>query len=400
MKTIQMQDFRPEMTFPSPVFLDDGGFILTTPAVKVEKSLIKSLRDWGFNSLFTEGDVMGRVLGTDGNAGILQSAIIDQDVKTQQLRSEAKKFYSEALHFTHNIFEGFKKDNHIDLNQLSDFIRRTIDFLKIKKKFLLRFGDFNEVDTKKSYDYHVTHAVKSTFLSLALGMDSIATDGKKIPPHKLIELGISAILHEVGMFRIPPELYDKQGTLSPKEKQLITAHPILGFRMLKTFTFHQDVLLGVLQHHERNDGTGYPQKLKESQISIFAKIISIACSYTAQVSSRPFRTAKDGHRTMIDFIKTSAFQYDRNILETLTGLLSIYPLGCYVVLNNGCTGVVVETNDDTPKYPVVKLFLDKTQAILADQMLVKTSEYDELHIARVLEDDEKASLKGLGLLVI
>ena len=151
-------------------------------------------------------------------------------------------------------------------------------------------------------------------------------------------MGIASLLHEVGMLQIPTKVYDKDGSLSADEKKVIKAHTLLGFRSLREFSLPRDILLGVLEHHERNDGSGYPQGLSTARISQFGKIIAVACSYDAQISNRPFRSGRDAHTSLTGMLREMRSHYDEDVMKALLGILSIYPLGSYITLMNGYTG--------------------------------------------------------------
>jgi HD-GYP domain-containing protein (c-di-GMP phosphodiesterase class II) len=392
-KQVPLANFRSGMCFEAPVFLEED-YILLSPEIAVSDELVTSLKRWGFSEVRTEGSPIGRVIGQDGKAGILKSAILDSDIKEQEGRRKAKIFYKEMVRFTEHFFERFKKDNSLNLTSVTDKVKETMAIIKENRQYVLRFSDFDDIKT----DYQVSHAVKSTILALALGMETAPAGSIKIPPHKLIELGICALLHEIGMLRIPPQIWQKSEQLTDKERQLITAHPILGFNLLKTHTLPQDILFGVLQHHERNNGTGYPQKLQEAQISQFAKIVGVACSYVAQISTQPFREVKDGHTSMMDLLSNMQDKYDRGVINTLLHILSVYPIGSYVRLQNNCTGMVVNSNEVNPRHPVVKLLLDDQLAPFREQPLVNTGEYDDLHVKLVLSELDVKDLTDRGLL--
>lgn len=392
-KQVPLANFRSGMCFEAPVFLEED-YILLSPEVAVSDELVESLKKWGFSEVLSTGSPIGRVIGQDGKAGILKSAILDSDIKEQEGRRKAKLFYREMVRFTELFFERFKKDNSLNLTAVTDKVKETMAIIKEMRQYILRFSDFDDIKT----DYQVSHAVKSMILSLALGMETAVPGSVKIPPHKLIELGICALLHEIGMLRIPPQIWQKSERLSDKERQLITAHPILGYNLLKTHTLPQDILFGVLQHHERINGTGYPQKLQDTQISQFAKIVGVACSYVAQITNQPFREGKDGHASIMDLLANMQDKYDKGVINTLLHILSIYPIGSAVRLQNGCLGMVVNVNEQNPRYPVVKLLLDDQMAPFREQPLVNTGEYEDLHIHSVLSEAEVRDLTDKGLL--
>ena len=111
--------------------------------------------------------------------------------------------------------------------------------------------------------------MRSTVLAIA-----IAQHMKEMSISKMTELGVSTILHEIGMLRLPPQIYMTNKPLSPSEKNQIKRHPVLGYSILKDLGFPVAIQLGALEHHETVNGEGYPRRLNDT-ISQNAKIISV-----------------------------------------------------------------------------------------------------------------------------
>jgi HD-GYP domain-containing protein (c-di-GMP phosphodiesterase class II) len=125
---------------------------------------------------------------------------------------------------------------------------------------------------------------------------------------------------------------------------------------LKSFDFPLTVTLAALEHHERENGSGYPRKLPGERISLYAKIIAVACSYEALSAQRPHKEAKDGYTGMLELLKNEGKQYDDTVVRALVYSLSIYPIGLYVLLSNGKKGQVVDVNPENPRFPIVQIF--------------------------------------------
>jgi HD-GYP domain-containing protein (c-di-GMP phosphodiesterase class II) len=158
------------------------------------------------------------------------------------------------------------------------------------------------------------------------------------------------------MIKLPPQIYMGKGALNEQEKKLIFFFSILGYNLLKSFDFPLVVCLAALEHHERENGTGYPQRKTGDKISLYAKIIAVACSYEAMLSSRPHKDAKDGHMGIMELMKNEGKQYDDTIIRALVYSLSIYPIGLYVMLSNEKKGQVIDVNPENPRYPIVQIF--------------------------------------------
>jgi HD-GYP domain-containing protein (c-di-GMP phosphodiesterase class II) len=130
--------------------------------------------------------------------------------------------------------------------------------------------------------------------------------------------------------------------------------------MLKSFDFPLATCLGALEHHERENASGYPRRLTGEKISLYSKIIAVACSYEALSSKRPHKEAKDGYTGMLELLKNEGKKYDDTIVRALVLSLSIYPIGLYVLLSNGKKAQVVDVNPENPRFPIVQVFGELT----------------------------------------
>jgi HD-GYP domain-containing protein (c-di-GMP phosphodiesterase class II) len=171
---------------------------------------------------------------------------------------------------------------------------------------------------------------------------------------------VAALLHEIGMVKLPPQVYLSKRPLTPQERKAILTHPVLSYNMLKSFDFPLVISLAALEHHERENGSGYPQKITSEKISLYAKIIAVACSYEALSTRRPHKEAKDGYTGMLELLRNEGKQYDDTAVRALVFSLSIYPIGLYVLLSNGKKGQVVDVNPENPRYPFVQVFGEQT----------------------------------------
>ncbi|MDR1072379.1 MAG: HD domain-containing protein, partial [Treponema sp.] len=140
------------------------------------------------------------------------------------------------------------------------------------------------------------------------------------------------------------------------ERKAIFSHPVFSYTILKSFNAPLTICLAGLEHHERENGSGYPQKLTGDKISLYAKIIAVACSYEALTANRPYRDAKDAYSGMYLLLKNEGNQYDSTIVKALLYSLSLYPVGIYVLLSNGKKGQVVDIDPANPFFPIVQIF--------------------------------------------
>jgi HD-GYP domain-containing protein (c-di-GMP phosphodiesterase class II) len=384
MRSVPVSTLIPNTYFDQQVFLEKG-YILLTPDSPVTPDLLKRLQKWKFSQVFTEGkpkDSPGHLSGA-GHATVSPQTI-DEDIQENERVVEARKFYRESLDFASTLFAEFAATGTLDLAQVTKWVKRAIEMVHGHRDFILRFVDVNADPDR----YLITHAVNTTILALGIG------DFMKAPPHRLIELGNACLLHEIGMFKLPGEIQRTAKALSPEERKTLSAHTMLGYRILKGVSAPENVALAALEHHERIDGTGYPRNLTGEKITEYARVIGVACTYDAMVSRRPFRAeSMDGHSTIKELLQKSRQQYDDRVLKALVYTLSIYPVGSAVLLSNNSRGIVVKTDPSKPRCPVVKILLDPNGKKLLDPPLVQTTDSKGLGITRVLGRAEAQALR-------
>jgi HD-GYP domain-containing protein (c-di-GMP phosphodiesterase class II) len=376
MRNFNLKEIPPGSFFTKPAYLDNQ-FILTAPEVQFSRELINTLLEWEFKEIHSDGEPQEEYAGDEvivqEAEGVAEKSVLSDGSQIQ----EAERFYANFLKYVESLFTIVATKKEIHFNQVAEKIKAICDFSKDHRRYLLRImrnENFAQTD-----NYLASHALKSTIISIIIGSYI------KLPTHRLIELGVAALLHEIGMIMLPPQVYLSKRPLNPAERKAILTHPVLSFNILKNFDFPLVVSLAALEHHERENGSGYPQKLTGDKISLYAKIIAVACSYEALTSSRPHKNAKDGYSGMIDLLKNEGKQYDETIVKALVFSLSIYPIGLYVLLSNGKKGQVVDVNPENPRYPLVQVFGELTPD--GKNRILETSQ-DGIYIARPLQREE------------
>jgi len=175
----------------------------------------------------------------------------------------------------------------------------------------------------------------------------------KMPQNRLVELTVAAILHKIGFLCIPPQLYVEDRTLTAKELKTFKSHPVVAYRILKEAGFPITVCVGVLEHHEREDGSGYPRGLNSEKISIFGKILSVACSFEAAIGNKRHGY---GINSILDVVRNTNKQYSDVVLKSLLFSISIFPIGTFVQLSDKRIGQVLDINPKNLNYPVILIY--------------------------------------------
>ena len=349
MNEFLVKEIQPNSFFTKTLYLDNA-FVITAPEMPLVEEVILILGKWSFKSLFSEGEQ--RKEYTKNNSGGKEASKDVTIVLSQQSDSDklekAEEFYKGLLYFVENMFIRAAVSDELDYKTVTEKIKDMVEYIKEDRRFLMRV--LKNIEPAPDKNYLATHSVRSTIIAIIIGTYL------KLPTYRLIELGVAALVHEAGMLKLPSNIYLNQRALNPQEQKAILTHPILGYSMLKSLDFPLAICLAALEHHERENGSGYPRRLAGEKISLYSKIIAVACSYEALNSKRPHKEAKDGYTGMLELLKNEGKRYDDTIVKALVLSLSIYPIGLYVLLSNGKKGQVIDVNPENPRFPVVQVF--------------------------------------------
>jgi HD-GYP domain-containing protein (c-di-GMP phosphodiesterase class II) len=381
MKTFPVNTLEPSRYFTKQVYLDEK-YILLSPETETTSEMINRLKLWRFRTVITDGEYVDKPIASD-DAGERVGLSIDEDIKENARFQEAQKFFSELLTFVERMFTNFVTKSELHERAISGMVKRIAETLRTHRQYILRLTEMKAQDK----NYIVDHACKTAILAIAVGMTV------KLPPHRLIELGTAALVHEIGMIKLPPQLYMGSNRLTAEERRAITTHTLLGFQILRQQSFPNEVATAVLECREHVDGTGYPQGLTGERIGHYAKIVLVAASYSAITSQRPYRSPTDGHGAILEMLQQKAKRYDEQILRALIVTLSIYPIGTYVQLANGTRGMVVDTDSKNPRAPQVRVISGPNGEAFAEHPVVETSSAPEYAVARALSAREFQSTK-------
>lgn len=135
------------------------------------------------------------------------------------------------------------------------------------------------------------------------------------------DLRYAAILHDIGKIGVPTNILNKNGSLTKEEFEEIKKHPEIAYNILKDVKFLSKALNGILQHHERYDGKGYPNGLKGEEICIFGRIMCVADAFDAMTSDRPYRKGMKVEDAMAELERCKGTQFDPDIVDMFLFLM-------------------------------------------------------------------------------
>ncbi|WP_339230799.1 HD-GYP domain-containing protein [Oceanobacillus sp. FSL K6-2867] len=246
-----------------------------------------------------------------------------------------------------------------------------IDISIVRKLIMPLLERTETMDTEKIYRLH-TYSTKEDYIyfhSVAVSLLS-AFIGRKMGLSKgeWLQSGIAGLLSNCGMARLDFSTLTKKGTLTPGEWKEFKNHPTYSYRMIEHLpTITAGVKLGVLQHHERLDGTGYPLGITNEKIHLFAKLIAVSDTYVALTSERMHAKRKNLFQAIEVVEKDKYMKLDAQVLNILIDNFAHFSIGLDVILSNGKHGEIVFMETTKPTKPMIRITEDDT-VISLEQM--------------------------------
>ena len=225
------------------------------------------------------------------------------------------------------------------------------------------------------------HSLNVSILSLIVGRKL------GLSRSELHELGLGGVLHDIGKLKIPKRVWLKKTPLTKAEEQFLHLHPQYGVSLISSFpNATKEVLDVVFQHHERRNGKGYPQGLKEDQISYFAKIAAIADVYD-NLTNRGLEDRFFTPHESLSFIYTRyKDELSRDVTLTFIKCLGVYPPGTIVELSDGSLGMVITTDQAKTMHPTLIIYDESFPR--TEPLIVSLAEEDNLRIVSSLRPDQ------------
>ena len=260
-----------------------------------------------------------------------------EDPAKVQLKQSVKKRVKEGIQF---LFNNTESDDFTEAtNSIAGDLMRAI-----------QDNDAIAVDIdalKVSDEYTFKHSVDVATMAMVVGRQYGLTD------KEIYEIGISGLLHDVGKSKIPNEVLNKKARLTDEEFTIMKQHSLFGYRILEGKSDISDaVRMGVLQHHGKLNGKGYPLGVPNEKISQYARILSVVDIYDALVTERPYKKAFS-KRDAVEMIMAMTDELDIAAMRSFLESVILYPVNSVVQLSNGETAKVVANNAESIMRPKV-----------------------------------------------
>lgn len=276
------------------------------------------------------------------------SEVIKEEAEVKKVNEEMKglsTIYLKAVQDYKRLFKGWQSGVAIDMPSVRAVLVPVIEGALETPREIFRLHHYS---TKEDYLYH--HSVTLAALSAVLGKSL------NFPKGDCIQIGIAGAMCDCGMAKIDTKILDKKESLHRQEYDEVKKHPEYSYLMLKQVKILKDeVRKAVYQHHERIDGSGYPNGLTADYIHPYARIIAVSDVYHAMTSERNYRSKQSPFKVLESILQDQFGKFDHKVVDALTKVMTNFSSGTMVRLSNNEVGEIVFIEQNSPTRPMIKL---------------------------------------------
>jgi len=285
-------------------------------------------------------------------------------------KERSRQTYLKTLNVTRDVFQSARVGGTTGIKKARRVLRGVVDQILKDEASILGLTTLRDFD-----EYTFVHSVNVCILSVALGRRL------GLGKTQLLDLGLAALMHDVGKSRVPLEVLNKPGRLTDEEFALIRDHTWKGVLALFTMPFGAArpwrAMTVAFEHHMRIDLAGYPRVRRERRLSLFSRIVAVADGFDAATSKRVYQDVPWSPADVLMGMRdTERHGLDPVIVKAFINMIGIYPVGTVVKLDTGEVGVVTVANPDpaASARPQVRLVLDASGRRVEEELMADLAE--------------------------
>lgn len=263
--------------------------------------------------------------------------------------AQAEPAYQAAREQSLRILQAVRLGQALDVATVKEVVKGCVESILRNPAAMLWLARIKHKD-----EYTSEHSLRVAILSIALGREL------GLLPLQLEQIGVCGMLHDVGKIKVPEEILNKPGALTPEELLIMQSHATEGRKLLLS---NQQVTAATVDvaysHHERLDGRGYPRGLDAARIPYFAKIVAVVDSYDAINSDRVYSKGKSSLESLRILFDARDSHFDADVVKAFIHLIGIYPPGEIVEFSNGEVGIIIGCPPGNKLKPRVLIVLDE-----------------------------------------
>ncbi len=309
-----------------------------------------------------------------------ESSVLEELSEDQSPPLDASDWYQRACRFVEGVFGKVRSNETPNLSEGEDLIEEIVQACvrgNVPQELLIKaqYGD-------ETNSFLTNKAVNVTVFAIFMG------DTLGLPKERLAELGLAALLHDIGKIRVPEEILYKEGSLRDDELAVLRKYPHDSFEILQGLgEKYHNIAECALHLNERLDGSGFPQGLQGEAINPYARIIGILELYEAMTHNRPQRQKFTHFEAVKEIIKTKKDAFQRELLKAFLKTFGIFPLHCLVKLNSGAIGRVIQTHEEQPLRPKIEIIVDAQKKRVKVPRTIDLREQQVLYIIDALTEE-------------
>lgn len=285
---------------------------------------------------------------------------VPKQVSMAEELEQAAKICAKAKTAVVSMFQEVRMGKAVDSEAAGELVEEITASVMRNPGALISLARLKSAD-----DYTYMHSVAVCALMVALARQL------KLDQKLTREVGMAGLLHDMGKAFSPQEVLNKPGKLTDDEFAIMKRHPVDGHKVLVEGGAVDDISLDVcLHHHEKMDGSGYPDHLSGDKISLYAKMGAVCDVYDAITSNRPYKSGWDPAESIRKMTEWCKGHFDERIFQAFVKSVGIYPVGSLVRLESGRLAVVMEQSEKSLLTPRVKMFFStKSQTYIKPELL-------------------------------
>ena len=349
MVMLPLSQLKPGMRLAKDVILTDGRLLLLSGFI-IKPLYIKKLESFNVNSVY-----------------------VDEDLIEITDIYEEEKLYNHAAATIKNIFTLVREGKSTSADVVKETVSELLQKIIENETVMLQLTGIRDID-----NYTFLHSIDVCIYSVILGKRL----GYGQDP--LVDLGMGAILHDIGKCKVPMEILQKPAKLTDDEFKEMQLHTAYGYEIIKNaYGFNKNIANIAFQHHEKWDGTGYPSGLSGDQIDPFARIVALADVYDALTSDRVYKKKDLPHNAAEYVFKNSGKLFDPLIVEVFVNNMAVYAEGTLVLLNTGELGSVMASEGIGSSRQRINVFTNKSGPPVLSPYVLDLNQRRDIDIVEV-----------------
>ena len=378
MNEIKVEDIKINGAFSDDAYIFNN-MIFMPKKTHVKDFHIKALENWKVETILCDGifmtveeDITAENNQTSETSASVQETVISDkgtpaDTTTINTKNtELKIIYQDWVKRLTRFCDSIIKTKDLDRTALQNMMQEMETIVWKKSDAIQLIMGTNIPNVSRVFRQSIDCTLYALMMAKRMNMASLMKNN----------LVLGALFHDIGMLKIPNEILTKETPLTDEDKRKIREHTVNGFVCLREAKFTPVIASAALQHHERIDGSGYPQNKKDAEITNIGKIVGILDTYSASISVKEFCKPIHAKEAVRYLLQLSGTSFDPQLVKEFVKSISFYPLGSMVLLSNGVPAKVIG-NSGIAMRPIVQTLVDgeEKQINLREQtdLFIKTT---------------------------